>query len=304
VTMKTTPRWQVKRSVVSRLVGRLRERRGDRAPQLSAPLWDQHRDSNAPPPIFVIGCQRSGTSLLRRILDSHSRIACPPESHFILSLFEILHDERALAGLRSMGYARTEVEASLARFIGGFFDRYAAARGKARWADKTPQYVDCLPELWDLFGPNARFVVIIRHGLDVAFSLSNAHRHYPAIDAHVARHNGNVAIGAASFWLEQSEKIERFRSTRPEACFLLRYEDLTATPATVLEPLFTWLGEKWEPDVMDYARFDHHEGIEDPDVRRRRRIEPNNERYLRWPVEVQRAVRETCQPMLSRLGYE
>jgi hypothetical protein len=299
-----TDRWQVKRSFLSRLAGRIREHRGDLAPQLPAPSVTERRGPTAPPPIFIVGCQRSGTSLLRRILDSHSRIACPPESHFILPLVETLRDERALAGLRSMGYARVEVEASLARLISGFFDGYTAARGKARWAEKTPQYVDCLPELWQLFGPDARFVVIIRHGLDVAFSLADAHRHYSAIDAHVARHNGNVAIGAASFWVEQSEKIERFRSERPEACFLLRYEDLTTTPAAVLEPMFRWLGEEWESEVIDYARFDHHEGIEDPDVRRRRRIEPNSERYLRWPLEVQRAVGDACQPMLSRLGYE
>jgi Sulfotransferase family len=302
--MKMTDKWQVKRSFLSRLAGRVHERRDARAPQLDAPSSDHRRASSGAPPIFVIGCQRSGTSLVRRILDSHSRIACPPESHFILPLVETLRNQRALAGLRSMGYVRGEVEASLASFISGFFDGYTAACGKARWADKTPQYVDCLAELWNLFGPDARFIVIVRHGLDVAFSLADAHRHYSAIDPHVARHKGNVALGAASFWLEQSEKIERFRTSQPDACFVLKYEDLTAAPAAALEPMFRWLGEAWEPDVIDYARFDHHEGLEDPDVRRRRRIEPNSDKYLRWPIEIQRSVRETCQPMLTRLGYD
>src|SRR4029453_17976698 len=101
----------------------------------------------------IVGCQRSGTSLLRRILDSHSRIACPPESQFILPLVEILQGKGAsietkyLSGLASMGYGRSEVEASLARFISGFFERYAASQGKVRWADKSPLYVDCLAEL-------------------------------------------------------------------------------------------------------------------------------------------------------------
>lgn len=254
-------------------------------------------------PIFVVGCQRSGTSLLRRILDSHSHIACPPESQFILPSIQVLRDERSLAGLSSMGYGISEVEGSVARFVRGFFDGYAEDQGKRRWADKSPSNVECLSELWSLFKPNIQFVIIVRNGMDVAYSLADPHRHYPAIDGHVAREGGNIPVGAARFWAEQNEKIEGFLSTRGEACFRLRFEDLTTEPINTLKPMFEFLDEPWEPTVIDYTQFPHHHGFEDPDVRRRTRIEPNSDKHKAWPPEVQQAVLLACGPLLRALGY-
>lgn len=292
----------MRRSLPSRILGRLRQREGPPAPRLTADgLGVGETERTAP--IFVIGCFRSGTSLLRRILDSHSRIACPPETKFVLPLIAVLRDQTSLRGLHSIGFERSEVVGALARFIGGFMEAYAAGQAKPRWADKTPDYVDCLPELWELFGPRARFILIIRHGLDVAFSLSDPHRHYPGIDRHVEQAGGNVPVGAGRYWAEQSEKMEAFRRERPDACFLVRYEDLTTDPPGTLKPLFDWLGEPWEPEVIDYDRFPHHAGLEDPDVRRRRKIVPNSGRYAAWPPEVQQAVRDACGSMLSALAY-
>jgi Sulfotransferase family len=288
------------RRTPSRVIGRLREIRDAPAPRLSLGDHDRERE----PPIFVVGCFRSGTSMIRRILDSHSRIACPPESKFVLPVARILRDRHAIRGLVSMGFDRADVAAALADFVRGFFDEYAAAAGKPRWADKTPDYVECLPELWELFGPEARFVVIIRHGMDVAYSLSDPHRHYPAIDGQVARAGGDVAIGAARFWADQNEKIEAFMRDHPDASHLIRYEDVTVDPEPTVRRVFEFLGEAWEPDVLAYNEFRHHAGLEDPDVKRRRRIVPNSGRYRSWPVPVQEAVRQACQPVLGRLGYE
>jgi hypothetical protein len=308
--MSVDARWRTKRGIVARVAGRLRQRKDGVAPPLPAPGDEPADRGEATPPIFIVGCQRSGTSLLRRIFDSHSRIACPPESQFILPLIEILQgktasvEDKYLSGLASMGYSRSVVEASLARFISGFFDDYAASQGKVRWADKSPLYVDCLPELRAIFGPRTRFVLLVRNGLDVAFSLSDANRDYPAIRRHVAASGGNVPIGAGRFWAEQNSKIEAFRAAWPEGCIQVRYEELTTDPAASLQPLFAFVGEPWEPGVMEYQRFPHHRGFEDPEVRRRSRIKPNSGRYRAWPTPVQAAVREACEPVLSQLGYE
>jgi hypothetical protein len=279
-------------------VGRLTPPRDPRAPSLDVPVGTSDTD-----PIFVIGCQRSGTSLVRRILDSHSRIACPPETSFIMPLARVLHDRRSTRGFVGMGYEPEQVASALGSFIASFYEGYAATLGKPRWADKTPHYVDCLDDLWTLFGPRARFVVIVRDGMDVAFSLADPRRRYPAIKAAVEAEGGNVPVGAGRFWAEQNRKILDFVADHTEACHLLRYETLTTEPEAALEPMFAFLDEPWEPEVVDYARFEHHAGLEDPDVARRRKITPNSGGHRAWPLETQDAVRAACEPVLTELGY-
>jgi hypothetical protein len=67
--------------------------------------------------------------------------------------------------------------------------------------------------------------------------------------------------------------------------------------------MFEFLGEPWEPEVMDYDARPHHTGFGDPDVARRRRIEPNSGNYRDWPPATQRSVRAACEPTLSAIGY-
>jgi hypothetical protein len=112
-----------------------------------------------------------------------------------------------------------------------------------------------------------------------------------------------VPLGAARFWVAQTEKMLAFEEAHPDACHRIRYEDLTERPAETLEPVFAFLGEPWDPAVLDYAEVPHHAGMEDPDVARRRAIEPNAGRHRAWPPDVQRAVGEVCAPLLARLGY-
>ena len=88
-------------------------------------------------PIFIIGVHRSGTTLVRLILDSHSRIACPPESFFLLSLQLFFGNEKTMEGLKAMGFPREQVVDRLREFTSHFFEGYVASRGKSRWADKT-----------------------------------------------------------------------------------------------------------------------------------------------------------------------
>jgi hypothetical protein len=292
----------LRRSLSARVIGRLKERRDDPAPRLTAPVAVD--EDLVEPGIFIIGAQRSGTSLVRRILDSHSRIAGPPESKFILPLAGVLDDRKAMAGFESLGYSGDDVAIALGVFVRRFFDQYAAAQGKVRWAEKTPNYVDCLDHLWGLFGPRTQFVIILRHGLDTAYSLADPHRTYPALDEYLDSAGGDRAVAAGLFWADKNRKIEAFREAHPEACYRLRYEELTADPSAILEPLFGWLGEPWEPQVVDYAHFPHHAGFGDPDVKRKRSVELNSGKHKQWPTDVQTAVRRACGEMLEVLGYE
>src|ERR1700686_4824682 len=96
-------------------------------------------------PIIVGGCHRSGTSLVRRLLNAHSRIHCGPEIKFFRDFYGDYPDD-PLWPMRFMAPARTFLpEAELLELFGRAFvavhERAAVRAGKVRWADKTPENV-------------------------------------------------------------------------------------------------------------------------------------------------------------------
>jgi hypothetical protein len=160
------------------------------------------------PPFFIVGADRSGTTLLLVMLDRHPDVAIPGEGHFIPILWRqrdrygtddrvedvdrFLLDLAAFPTFRYWGLSvesvrrelQTEEPLTLTRAIEAAYRGYARSKGKARWGDKTPEYVDHIPLLAGLF-PEARFVHMIRDPRDVALSsvaLGKLHRH-PATSA-------------------------------------------------------------------------------------------------------------------------
>ena len=143
------------------------------------------------PYTFLVGSARSGTTLLRRIVDAHPAIAITRETHWVARFYEKrrgLTDDGTvtrdlLARLtRSRRFARFGVaEEDLARliandtvsyaeFVSGFYDLVGKARGKRLVGDKTGEYARAVPTLHALW-PSARIVHLIRDGRDVALSV-------------------------------------------------------------------------------------------------------------------------------------
>lgn len=140
-----------------------------------------------PPAVFVVGAPRSGTTLMRLMLDSHPQLAIPHETSFVPralalgggagrdELARFLLDFPTWPDLATSESELREALASVEPFaladgLRAFYRRYAAARGKARWGDKTPSYALDLPTIAAAF-PEARFVHLVRDGRDVAVSL-------------------------------------------------------------------------------------------------------------------------------------
>ena len=120
------------------------------------------------PPIFVVGCHRSGTTLFRLILDSHPAISCGPETRFLADL-EKITDDANWPRMGLYGFPKSYWHERVAELFNDFQSRYAVRRGKTRWADKTPLYAGHLDYLNTLF-PDALFINIVRDGRDVARS--------------------------------------------------------------------------------------------------------------------------------------
>ena len=214
-------------------------------------------------PIFVIGCPRSGTTLLTLMLSSHSRIAIPPETRFLLRVFR---RRRQFGDLRETGnrrrLARAVVRKKGTKFrqlgldaeqvkkeivsgpptIGSAlavpYRLYAMDRGKARWGDKRPSYFRNVGAIRDLF-PEAQIVHIVRDPRDCAGSLKRM------------RWWRHGTVGAVATWVHAVDCAAAARRTLPAGAFHeLRYEDLVADPRPELERLCDFLGEQFEEAML------------------------------------------------------
>jgi hypothetical protein len=194
------------------------------------------------PPIFIVGSPRSGTSLLRLILDSHPAIACGPESHILSGMGTDL--EKFWRQLQRYGWDESYWHAKYRELFESFKSDYARSKGKVRWADKTPRYARHLPFIASLF-PEAQVVHVIR---DVRLVTASA----------LARWGWRRAWEVPEHWVTNVTAARAFGASAPAGRYReIRFEDLVGDTETTLRGLFEWLGEDWDPRVLDYDRFDH-----------------------------------------------
>ncbi len=154
------------------------------------------RDGSRSPCVFVVGCPRSGTTLLQRMLDRHPELAVACDTHFIPRVLELVAPEQLEAGARgedvpltdklvfgALGYHRfarlgletsdvlaaAESSSTYAQFVSELYVSLGRLHDKPLAGEKTPNYVRWLPLLSGMF-PHARFVHLIRDGRDVGLS--------------------------------------------------------------------------------------------------------------------------------------
>jgi hypothetical protein len=205
-------------------------------------------------PIVLGGCGRSGTTLLRMMLDSHRRICCGPES----SLFRRRAiDSRWLAN--RFGLAEAEVRAayeaadSRPAFIEVFAGLCMQKAGKTRWAEKTPRNISRIADVFRWY-PVARFVHVLRDGRDVACSLRTHPRHKVVDGKLVPTGIRRPIAGCARRWVRDIEASRRWWGD-PRFC-TVRYEDLVLDPRPVLERLMAFIGEDWDEALLAHAAAD------------------------------------------------
>ena len=198
---------------------------------------------DAAPPIFVIGSPRSGTTLLRLILDSHPRISCGEETHFLRDLESIVGRNWALVS--TYGLSRHWWLDHIRTLYAEYQAEVLARADKARWAEKDPTYTLHLPFIEELF-PDAVYIHLLRDGHDVVASFRDRWGYTAA------------ARAARTEWARYVDAARELGRRLPEERFLeLRYEELVADPAAQGERLFTFLGESWDPAVLDFDPAAH-----------------------------------------------
>jgi len=196
-------------------------------------------------PIFVVGCPRSGTTLLRLVLDAHPSIACGPETHVLEDLARTLGDRAGQ--LQEFGFDRAFWLERVRTFFGGFHEEYARRRGKPRWADKTPGYVLLLDLIDELF-PDAQIVHVLRDGHDVVASQREKWGYRPAFTCANGGWEEHVRAGRR-FGARVGATSGRYTE--------VRYERLVAEPEAVLRTLCDFLGEPFVPELLAYHEAEH-----------------------------------------------
>jgi hypothetical protein len=211
------------------------------------------------PAPFVVGLTRSGTTLLRMMLDAHRDLAIPPETHFVPDVIKTARDGSiydilaAFTDNRTWGdfgisddemrerLERAEAGGDPAAAVRAFFTLYAERQGKPRWGDKTPAYMLSIQRIGRTL-PESRFIHLIRDGRDVALSqTARAINEQPAPPEQAAR------------W------VKRIRKSREQAAALkgpryveARYEDLVRDPETTLRRICEFVELPWDPGMLSY----------------------------------------------------
>jgi hypothetical protein len=224
-------------------------------------LW---RKTGRTPAPFVVGVTRSGTTLLRLMLDAHPELAVPPETHFLPELIKASRERAAtpqelaeqVITERHWGDFALDADAFRGRVAGlhrahagdvarVFYELYAEKQGKPRWGDKTPQYLNRMRKIERAI-PEARFVHLIRDGRDAALSRAKRVLKDPPPQSQVAARWRKRILKAR----ENSKRLGHYMEAR--------YEDLVTDP----EPTLRRVCEFVELDY-DAAMLSYHERAEE-----------------------------------------
>ncbi|MDQ3751458.1 MAG: sulfotransferase [Actinomycetota bacterium] len=213
------------------------------------------------PPFFIVGSARSGTTLLRLMLNAHPEVAIPPESRFISEMWRgkpevevepvldalARHDrfrlwelpiEEVRADLDGRGSGRV---APYTEVMEAPYRAWARRRDKPLWGDKTPRYVESIPLLAGLWAP-ARFVHLVRDGRNVALSYADV------------AFGPKIVAKAARLWARRVRAgIEAGRGLEPGRYLQMRYEDLVEDTERHARTLCGFLGLSFDPVVLDYV---------------------------------------------------
>jgi hypothetical protein len=209
-------------------------------------------------PFFIVGSARSGTTLLRLILNAHPDVAVPPESRFITELWTGQHEIELGAFLNSLAVhkrfetwdlpieavaeeigATTKVD--YADAVSAAFSAYARVNGKSRWGDKTPRYVERIDLLAQLF-PGARFIHLVRDGRNVALSYANVPFGPKTVGKAAALWRARVIAGRTGGAALGGERYLE-----------IRYEDLVEDPAGETKDICEFLDLTFDPGMLDYT---------------------------------------------------
>jgi hypothetical protein len=266
--------------------------------------------------VFVLCNGRSGSTLLRFLLDAHPELACPPETNLpalcaqLATVWSLIEgaplsanrgDEppeipkAAIAGIRHM----------MDLMVGSYLGR----KEKRRYCDKslgTARFADLLMRVY----PQARFICLYRHPMDVIASGIEA---CPwglsgfGFDSYIAETPGNVVLALARFWADNAALVLEVEERFSEQCHRVRYEDLVASPEQTAAGIFSFLRVSHAPGISTTCFSSERERFGPGDYKIWRTSQITDDSVGRgWSVPaamIAPPVLERINELVGKLGY-
>ena len=196
--------------------------------------------------IFIGGYARSGTTLMRAILDVHPDVSCGPETKIIPNFLDMLKDLNAKNDLSNAGFNESTIDRAAALFVHNILENHV--RKAERLCAKDPEVINHIVFLNRLF-PKAKFVFMVRDGRDVAYSLMNI------LEANKSNTFGqfkNYLYNWNKFNLNNYQMCERIGSER---CKIVKYERLVRKPKSTIMEVADFLDLAWTNDFLKHNEF-------------------------------------------------
>ncbi len=212
-------------------------------------------------PFFIVSAPRSGSTLLRLILDTHPGLAVPPPGWLFDLVYPYLYSYGSLqqrqnllalaedilatptvskwpTKLTAEELVRASAAPSFAGLYAALHRAYAQSEGKQRWGEKTPRNSFWMDEIRALF-PAAQFIHIVRDGRDQAIDISDSVLWPDAV------------YSGANLWQRYVQAVRGYAEQLPADAFMeIRYEDLCAAPEMAIHRLCDFLGVEFEPHML------------------------------------------------------
>jgi hypothetical protein len=263
---------------------------------------------NKKEPFFIIGCNRSGTSLLRTMINHHPDVAVPLESIFLIDYMlakggnmkkkvNLFIHEPTLAewGLKLNKNDLVDVTGTKDLFD-IVHSKYAKKQGKEYWGNKTPRFTMYSLLLKKLY-PKSKFVHMLRDPRAVSISLTKSRIH-----------RSNVYFGAKR-WKRYVKAGLLLEQKYPKDVLRIYYEDLVSQPEKSLKKVCKFLSLKWDKKMMDYTfdgnseyrSFHHleHSGL---------RGKPYVTKINHWRKELKaneiKVVESICYDLMRKVYYK
>ena len=253
--------------------------------------------------LFPLGCPRSGTTFLARLLNSHPRVLMTYETAVFLQLNLRIQFSRnprrveRIYGKESRQLWADHLEANAKELIESYYRKIAAQETKtelAYWGDKHPHHAQqqCLDFIDGLY-PASRYIYIVRDPRDAACS--------------IAEMNRSSFQDSLDIWKRICDPYEEFLERAGERIFAIRYEDLVAERGERAESILEWLGLKWDPAVSEFLDGSRYTDVHVSNSLLRTRKDFARESIGRWEREISTEdvayARATVGEFLERYRY-